>query len=328
MNLEDALGGWPSGGGNNPPTNPSWPAAGGGGAGGAWPGGPAPAAGGGAWPAGPAPAAGGGAWPAGPAAGGGGWPAGPAPAAGGGAWPAGPAPAAGGGAWPAGPAPAAGGGAWPAGPAPAAGGGAWSAGPAPAAGGGAWPGPQPGGQPGGGGAWPGPQPGGQMPSQPNQPGWPSPSPGPGPGPGYAPQQSLTVPYSMALPGGVYDKMLITIAGTIKSNAEKFVVNLKTPTDLAFHFNPRFNDYGKKLIVRNSCINKTWGKEERDLQNFPFQQGKPFEMKIMCTDKEFKVAVNNSHVLTYHHRVSNLRSINELKIDCDLTLSKVNVETMP
>ncbi|XP_034004859.1 galectin-3b [Trematomus bernacchii] len=310
MNLEDALGGWPAGGGNNPPTNPSWPAAGGGGGGGAWPGGPAPAAGGGAWPAGPAPAAGGGAWPAGPAAGGGGWPAGPAPAAGGGAWPAGPAPAAGGGAWP--------------------------AGPAPAAGGGAWPGPQPGGQPGGGGAWPGPQPGGQMPSQPSQPGWPSPSPGPGPGPGrgpgpgpgYAPQQSLTVPYSMPLPGGVYDKMLITIAGTIKSNADKFIIDLSTSTDLAFHFNPRFNEGGKKVIVRNSFISKKWGREERDLQNFPFQQGKPFEMKILCTNKEFKVAVNNSHVLTFHHRVSNLRSINVLNIFHDVTLSKVNVETMP
>ncbi|KAI9537794.1 hypothetical protein NQZ68_022456 [Dissostichus eleginoides] len=280
MNLEDALGGWPSGGGNNPPTNPSWPAAGGGGAGGAWPGGPAPAAGGGAWPAGPA-------------AGGGGWPAGPAPAAGGGAWPAGPAPA---------------------------------------AGGGAWPGPQPGGQPGGGGAWPGPQPGDQMPSQPSQPGWPSPGPGPGPGPGpvpgYAPQQSLTVPYSMTLPSGVYDKMLITIAGTIKSNADMFTVDLKTPTDLAFHFNPRFNEGGKKVIVRNSCISKKWGKEERDLQNFPFIPGQPFEMKILCTNKEFKVAVNNSHVLTFHHRVSNLRSINTLNIFRDVTLSKVNVETMP
>ncbi|KAK5886899.1 hypothetical protein CesoFtcFv8_017885 [Champsocephalus esox] len=141
-------------------------------------------------------------------------------------------------------------------------------------------------------------------------------------------ESLAVPYSMALPGGVYDKMLITIAGTINSNADKFAVDLKTPTDLAFHFNPRFNEYGKKSIVRNSFINKTWGKEERDLQNFPFQQGKPFEMKIMCTNKEFKVAVNNSHVLTYHHRVSDLRSINELNIYCDITLSKVNVETMP
>ncbi|KAJ4918230.1 hypothetical protein JOQ06_006455 [Pogonophryne albipinna] len=272
MDLNDALGGWPSGGGNNPPTNPSWPAAGGG----AWPGGPAPAAGGGAWPGGPAPAAGGGAWPGGPA-----------PAAGGGAWPGGPAPAAGGGAWPGGPAPAA-----------------------------------------GGGAWPGSQPGCQIPSQPSQPGWPSSSAGHGPGPGYAPQQSLTVPYSLALTGGVYDKMLITIAGTIKSDAEKFAVNLKTPTDLAFHFNPRFNDYGKKLIVRNSFIDNKWGSEERDLQSFPFKQGKPFEMKIMCTNKEFKVAVNNSHVLIYSHRVSDLRSINELHIDKDVTLSKVNVETMP
>ncbi|KAF3845385.1 hypothetical protein F7725_008548 [Dissostichus mawsoni] len=138
----------------------------------------------------------------------------------------------------------------------------------------------------------------------------------------------TVPYSMTLPSGVYDKMLITIAGTIKSNADMFTVDLKTPTDLAFHFNPRFNEGGKKVIVRNSCISKKWGKEERDLQNFPFIPGQPFEMKILCTNKELKVAVNNSHVLTFHHRVSNLRSINTLNIFRDVTLSKVNVETMP
>ncbi|KAK1875508.1 Galectin-3 [Dissostichus eleginoides] len=153
--------------------------------------------------------------------------------------------------------------------------------------------------------------------------------------------SLTVPYSMTLPSGVYDKMLITIAGTIKSNADMFTVDLKTPTDLAFHFNPRFNEGGKKVIVRNSCISKKWGKEERDLQNFPFIPGQPFEVQYLiytkntCSidedlvhNKEFKVAVNNSHVLTFHHRVSNLRSINTLNIFRDVTLSKVNVETMP
>ncbi|XP_063764467.1 galectin-3b isoform X2 [Eleginops maclovinus] len=274
MNLEDALGGWPSGGDNNPPTNPTWP--GQPAANPTWPG--APAAGGGAWPGGPA--AGGGAWPAGPAAGGGAWPAGPA--GGGGAWPGGPA---------------AGGGAWPAGPA------------------------------GGGSA------------QPSQPGWPSPSPGPGPGPGpmvgpgpgpgpgYAPQQNLAVPYKLDLPSGVHDKMLITINGIIKPRADKITIDFHASNDLAFHFNPRFNEDGRKVIVRNSCIGKQWGKEEREHQTFPFQLGQPFEMKIMCTNKEFKVAVNHSHLLSFHHRVNNLRSINRINIYNDLSLTNVKVESM-
>ncbi|XP_028251925.1 galectin-3b isoform X2 [Parambassis ranga] len=191
----------------------------------------------------------------------------------------------------------------------------------------------PGGPSGGGGMWPGGNP--NQPTwpspQPTAPGgWPSPSPGPGPGPTIpaAPQQSLAVPYKQNLPSGVYDKLLITIGGTIKPNAEKITVDLSTSSDLAFHFNPRFNEGGGKVIVRNSCIGKKWGKEERELQHFPFIQGQPFEMKILCTSREFKVAVNNAHLLEFKHRVTDLRSINTLNIYYDLNLSKVHMETLP
>uniref|UniRef100_A0A8D0AAV9 Galectin n=1 Tax=Sander lucioperca TaxID=283035 RepID=A0A8D0AAV9_SANLU len=122
---------------------------------------------------------------------------------------------------------------------------------------------------------------------------------------------------------VYDKLLITIAGIVNPNAQKITVDMFAGQDLAFHFNPRFNEDGKKVIVRNSCIGTKWGREERELQNFPFVQGQPFEMKILCTNKEFKVAVNNAHVLAFQHRVTNLKSINSLNIYCDLKLSKIN-----
>ncbi|XP_053191963.1 galectin-3b [Scomber japonicus] len=276
-----------------------WPGSGGnkppgGGGGGPWPGQPANPA----WPSQPS---GNPTWPGGPAGGGGAWPGGPAgPAGGGGAWPGGPAggPAGGGGAWPGGPAggPAGGGGAWPGGP----------AGPtAPAGPGGAWPG----GPAGPGGAWPG-------------------GPAGGGGPGTAPQQNLAVPFSQNLPNGVYDKLLITINGVIKPNPNKITVDLSTSQDVAFHFNPRFNEGGRKVIVRNTCIGKQWGREERELQNFPFAQGQPFEIKIMCTSREFKVAVNNSHLLEYKHRITDLRSIKRLNIYNDLSLTRVNIETLP
>ncbi|XP_020569097.1 galectin-5 [Oryzias latipes] len=179
----------------------------------------------------------------------------------------------------------------------------------------------PGGQSGGGGMWPG-GPGG----------WQNPSVGPGPGPGptvpTSPQQSLSVPFNQKLPNGVYDKMLITIVGTVKPNAERFTVELAAKSDLAFHFNARFNERSKKVIVRNSLIAKKWGKEERDLEHFPFIQGQPFEMKILCTNKEFKVAVNKSHLLEFKHRITNLSSVDTLSIFFDLTLSSVNMENIP
>ncbi|XP_029349702.1 galectin-3b [Echeneis naucrates] len=189
----------------------------------------------------------------------------------------------------------------------------------------------PGGVSAGQGVWPG-----GNPSQPAAPGgWPSPSPGPGPGPGTgptpthptAPQQSLSVPYSQNLPRGIFDKLLITITGTIKPNADKITLDLSTANDIAFHFNPRFNESGSKVIVRNSRVGKKWGKEERALQHFPFVQGQPFEIKILCTNREFKVAVNNSHLLEFKHRITDLISINRLNIHNDLSLSKVHMETL-
>ncbi|XP_005947554.1 galectin-3b [Maylandia zebra] len=228
---------------------------------------------------------------------------------------------------------AAGGGLWPGGGNNQAGGGLWPGQPnAPA-----WPGqPNQPTWPGGSTApaWPGGQPANptwpQGPSQPSGP-WgpgPGPSPGPGPTPPVAPQQNLTVPFNMPLPQGVYDKLLITIAGTIKPNADKITVDLATARDIAFHFNPRFNEGGKKVIIRNSCIGEKWGKEERELQHFPFVPGQNFEIKILCTNTELKVAVNNSHMLDFKHRITNLRDIKRLNIYYDLTLSRVNLEMLP
>ncbi|KAM4723791.1 galectin-3b [Anableps anableps] len=210
-----------------------------------------------------------------------------------------------------------------------------------------WPGGQPaanptwpGGQPAANPTWPGGQSGGSMwpggnPGQPTAPGgFPcgpgayGPGPGPGPAVPAAPQKSFTVPYEQKLPRGLHDKLLITITGTVKPKAEKFTVNLSTSSDIAFHFNPRFNDYGQKVLVRNTCIGTKWGKEERDVKQFPFVQGQPFELKILCTNTELKVAVNKSHILEYRHRITNLSSINTLSIYYDLTLSDVLFETLP
>ncbi|KAF5909663.1 galectin-3-like, partial [Clarias magur] len=131
-----------------------------------------------------------------------------------------------------------------------------------------WPG-QPGGQPFQ--QWPNqPQWPGQ-PSQPNAPGWP------GQIPPTAPQNvPLNVPLDMPLPQGVYDKLLITVQGEPKPNAKKFSINLARNKDIALHFNPRFDEDGIKVLVRNSMINDVWGKEERTAPSFPFIPGKSFE----------------------------------------------------
>uniref|UniRef100_A0A3B4C5E2 Galectin n=1 Tax=Pygocentrus nattereri TaxID=42514 RepID=A0A3B4C5E2_PYGNA len=54
-----------------------------------------------------------------------------------------------------------------------------------------------------------------------------------------------------------------------------LINLQKGDDVAFHFNPRFNDKGNQVIVRNTRIKGVWGPEERQLPFFPFTPGRPF-----------------------------------------------------
>ncbi|CAJ1074937.1 galectin-5-like [Xyrichtys novacula] len=190
----------------------------------------------------------------------------------------------------------------------------------------AWPGQADKGGAGGGGNWP---------SQPNPPaasgGWPNPpAPGPGPAPAPAPvpapqHKPKKVPHSEKLPSGVYDKMLITIKGTVNQHPNQITLDMMSGKDVVFHLNPRFNEAGKRVIVRNSCMGGKWGKEERDLSNFPFSPGSSFEMKILCTNNCYRVAVNGSHLLEFQHRCRNLSSIKSCNIYHDLTLSDVLVE---
>lgn len=52
-----------------------------------------------------------------------------------------------------------------------------------------------------------------------------------------------------------------------------------------------------------------------------------QMKILCTDHEFRVAVDERHLLAFQHRVRDLRSIRKLSIYNDLSLSAVRLETL-
>ncbi|KAG7464345.1 galectin-5-like isoform X2 [Solea senegalensis] len=197
---------------------------------------------------------------------------------------------------------------------------------------------------GDGGVWPGGNQGPPAwPSQPSQPGgsgpapassWPSQPGGSGPAPASswpsqpgANQQSVAVPYTHSL-NGVHNKLMIIINGVIKAKPNMFTVDMYAGEDVAFHFNPRFNERGQKVIVRNSCIRGKWGAEERELANFPFSPGQSFEMKILCTNGEFKVAVNGSHLLEFKHRLKNLNSIRSFGIFNDVTLTSVRTETLP
>ncbi|XP_076129337.1 galectin-4 [Alosa pseudoharengus] len=140
---------------------------------------------------------------------------------------------------------------------------------------------------------------------------------------------LGVPYNLNFPRGVYDKLMLTITGQVKPMAKMFTVNFLRGNDIAMHINPRFNEGGKQILVRNHRQGERWGKEERNIQGpFPFAPGQPFEMKILVTYNEFKVVVNGAQVFEFKHRIRELNQIDRLNILQDINLTSINLQNMP
>ncbi|CAK6432056.1 unnamed protein product [Pipistrellus nathusii] len=140
-------------------------------------------------------------------------------------------------------------------------------------------------------------------------------------PGQTPPASYsgqTMPYENVFPEGLMPHMLITVLGIVNLNAKSFVLDFKTRNDIAFHFNPRFNN---KVIVCNTHING-WGQEERTA-TFPFEAGKPFKILVLVESQHFKVAVNDNHLLMYNHRMKNLKDIKKLVVSGDISLTSVS-----
>ncbi|NWX13896.1 LEG3 protein, partial [Aegotheles bennettii] len=196
-------------------------------------------------------------------------------------------------------------------------------------------GPYPGG-PAGHGPYPGAP--GAFPGAPAAPG-PYPAPGqPLSGPGFGPPAPhagpappMKVPFELPLQAGLVPRLLITITGTINPNPNRFSLDFKKGNDVAFHFNPRFNEDHRKVIVCNSMFQNTWGKEERTAPRFPFEAGKPFkarkknpkaQLQVLCEVDHFKVAVNDAHLLQYNFREKKLNEITKLCIAGDITLTSV------
>ncbi|NWI70045.1 LEG3 protein, partial [Todus mexicanus] len=131
-----------------------------------------------------------------------------------------------------------------------------------------------------------------------------------------------IPFELFLQAGLVPRMLINITGTVNPNPNRFSVDFKKGNDIAFHFNPRFKEDNRKVIVCNSLFQGNWGKEERTAPRFPFEAGKPFKLQILCEVDHFKVAVDDAHLLQYNFREKQLREITKLCIAGDITLTSV------
>jgi len=129
--------------------------------------------------------------------------------------------------------------------------------------------------------------------------------------------------SKPIPGGLAPGKIIYINGTVAPNAQKFSVNLKyqeQSPDIVLHFNARFNEHAS---IKNSCLNGSWGQEERAAGQFPFAVGQAFAMMILADPQGFKIAVNGNHYTEFPFRGNSLQQVQCVQVDGDVTGLNIN-----
>ncbi|KAK6997789.1 galactokinase [Biomphalaria glabrata] len=113
------------------------------------------------------------------------------------------------------------------------------------------------------------------------------------------------PFVDRLPGVLESGSWVSIIGTPKKNADRFAINLQCGddpdygNDVAFHFNPRFSGQDS---IRNTLENGSWGGEEKEQPNFPFEPEDRFEINILRLPDVFRVFVNHKFYIDYAHRI--------------------------
>uniref|UniRef100_A0A8C2YRQ8 Galectin n=1 Tax=Chinchilla lanigera TaxID=34839 RepID=A0A8C2YRQ8_CHILA len=144
-----------------------------------------------------------------------------------------------------------------------------------------------------------------------------------PAPGYQPTYNPTLPYNRPIPGGLSVGMSVYIQGVAHENMNRFFVNFvvgSSPgSDIAFHFNPRFDGWDK--VVFNSQQGGRWGQEERK-KSMPFKRGSAFELVFMVLPEHYKVVVNGNPFYEFQHRLP-LQMVTHLHVDGDLKLQSIN-----
>nr|KAF6295966.1 hypothetical protein mMyoMyo1_007678 [Myotis myotis] len=134
-----------------------------------------------------------------------------------------------------------------------------------------------------------------------------------------------IPFSKATPGGLqYGHQIIVKGMFLPSCGSSFQVNFQTgfsDNDIAFHFNPRFEEGG--YVACNTRQKGRWGSEERMMIN-PFQMGIPFEISFLVENSGFQVMVNGNFFMNYVHRVP-FHRVDTISFTGGLEVTQIRIE---
>uniref|UniRef100_A0A8C4WKT4 Galectin n=1 Tax=Gopherus evgoodei TaxID=1825980 RepID=A0A8C4WKT4_9SAUR len=116
--------------------------------------------------------------------------------------------------------------------------------------------------------------------------------------------------------------LAQAGGPSLSFPSSFALNMgRAGSDLALHFNPRFESHGDTcIIICNSLQGGEWGQEQRE-PDFPFQQGQDAKICISFDDQELTLALPGEQQLKFPNRLG-LEAIEFFSVEGDFRVKSI------
>ncbi|CAM4564099.1 unnamed protein product [Lepidochelys kempii] len=115
---------------------------------------------------------------------------------------------------------------------------------------------------------------------------------------------------------------IAVKGTVLPDAKSFALNMgRAGSDLALHFNPRFESHGDtRIIICNSLQGGEWGEEQRE-PDFPFQPGQDAKIGISFDAQELTVVLPGEQQLKFPNRLG-LEAIEFFSVEGDFRVKSI------
>ncbi|XP_040293760.1 galectin-9-like [Bufo bufo] len=133
-----------------------------------------------------------------------------------------------------------------------------------------------------------------------------------------------VPYITHFHSYIKTGTVFVIRGTVLPSAEGFLFSFQCGipgnADIAFNFNPRFNE---GHVLFNTREKNVWSPDENRYK-VPFATEQPFDIQVLVTDQEYKVFVDKTFFLDYPHKIP-LTRVCAFGVKGDVTLSRVEIQ---
>uniref|UniRef100_A0A8B7TRY8 Galectin n=1 Tax=Castor canadensis TaxID=51338 RepID=A0A8B7TRY8_CASCN len=98
----------------------------------------------------------------------------------------------------------------------------------------------------------------------------------------------------------------------------FHISPDEKSDIAFHFRVYFG----RLVVMNTRQSGKWENEVKS-STMPFEDGKPFDLRILVLHNEYQVIVNRQYCYSFAHRIQP-SSVQMVQVWRDIRLTSVDV----